>query len=427
MAIDTFGILTLLGLTIVVGYIGSLIFYKTRIPDVIWLLLFGLFVGPLMGLVETSMYIAISPLLAAAAVLIILFDAGLNMDFYQTVKNFSRSMLFSVLGLSLSMIAIGLLSWSFFGLDIITGLFLGVVLGGTSFPVVESIVKSVKVKDSVRSLLSIESIMTDPLVIVIAFVLLGIMIPESLGNQVSAVQSILSAFSIGAVVGLFSGIVWLYMLRTLKGKPFDYMLTLGILLLIYAFVEANGGSGAIASLIFGLVLGNGQTIANIFRIKKKLEFDEKMKGLQCEITFLMKAFFFVLLGLVAAISPQYVIYGLITSIVLIGLRFVIVFIGTRNSKLDAIDKNIMRITVPRGLAAAVLAQYPITYGIPGAEMISSIIFVVILATVIYSTVSVKIISIIEAKKIVNKKHKKRDDDSEKEDKRIDDVVSFVKK
>ncbi|MBN2101309.1 MAG: cation:proton antiporter [Candidatus Aenigmarchaeota archaeon] len=416
--IDTFSILTLLGVTIVVGYIGSLIFYKTKIPDVIWLLLFGLIVGPLFGLVETSMYVTISSFLAAAAILLILFDAGLNMDFYQTVKNFSRSMLFSVLGLAFSMISIGIFSWAFFGLDILTGLFIGAVLGGTSLPIVDAIVKSVKVKESVRSLLDIESIITDPMVIVIAIALLGLIIPTA-GNQISAIQSILGAFSIGAVVGLSVGIVWLYMLRILRGKPFDYMLTLGVLLIIYVFVEANGGSGAIASLVFGLVLGNAETFTSIFKIRKKLELDEKMRGFQSEITFFMKAFFFVLLGLISVINVQYIVYGLVTAAILILLRFAVVYIGTRNMKLERLDRNIMRITVPRGLAAAVLAQYPMTYGIPGAEMISSIVFVVILATVVYSTVAVKVVSIMESKRPGVKQ-------SSGKNKEEGEVVSFVK-
>ncbi len=416
MPVDTFNILTLIGLTIIVGYAGSLIFHKTRIPDVIWLLLFGLLVGPVLSFVNTSMYIAVSPLLAAVAIVIILFDAGLNMDFYQTVKNFSRSMLLSVAGIGLSMLSLSALSVLVFGLDPLTGALLGAILGGTSFPVVESIIKSAKVRESVRSLLSIESIITDPLVIVISIAIMGMLVP-SIGSHPSALKSIMAAFSIGAVVGLFAGFIWLHMLRVLKGKPFDYMLTLGVLFLLYVFVEAHGGSGAIASLIFGLVLGNAKTFTSMLRIRKHLEFDENMKRFQSEVTFLMKSFFFVFLGIIVIIKPQFILYGFAAAMTLIVLRFAIARIGMHGMRLSPIEKDIMRITVPRGLAAAVLAQYPINYGIPGAEMISSIVFVVILATVIYATAAVKIATFIETrKKAVSKKDVER----------VDDVVSFVK-
>ena len=42
MAIDPFNILALFGFTIIVGYIGTLIFAKTGISDIIWLLLLGI-------------------------------------------------------------------------------------------------------------------------------------------------------------------------------------------------------------------------------------------------------------------------------------------------------------------------------------------------------------------------------------------------
>ncbi|NOX71800.1 MAG: hypothetical protein GXO64_03835, partial [Candidatus Micrarchaeota archaeon] len=322
-----------------------------------------------------------------------------------------------------SMLAVGTVLWHFFGIDMLIGMLLGAILGGTSFPVVESIIKSAKIKESVRSILSIESIITDPIVIVIAIALMDMMTSAAVSNSSSAVQSVLSAFSTGAVVGLFAGIIWLYMLRILKGKPFDYMLTLGVLFLLYVFVEMSAGSGAIASLVFGLVLGNGKTFRSIFRIKKHLDFDENMRRFQSEVSFLMKSFFFVLLGIMVVIKGEFVLYGLLTAAILIILRLFIAWIGSRNMKLDAIDKNIMRVTVPRGLAAAVLAQYPLTYNIPHADMISSIVFVVILVTATYATIAVRLVAFFDSrKKNHNNKEKKT-----KDEKRIDDIVSFVKK
>jgi len=53
--IDVLSLFTLFGMTIIVGYVGSLIFDKTRIPDIIWLFLFGLLVGPFLGLVDPQL------------------------------------------------------------------------------------------------------------------------------------------------------------------------------------------------------------------------------------------------------------------------------------------------------------------------------------------------------------------------------------
>ena len=62
--------------------------------------------------------------------------------------------------------------------------------------------------------------------------------------------------------------------------------------------------------------------------------------------------------------------------------------GLRKSRV--IEKNMIRTMAPRGLAAAVLAQLAVAYGIPNASVFSDIIFIVILATVIYTTVASRI-------------------------------------
>ena len=50
----------------------------------------------------------------------------------------------------------------------------------------------------------------------------------------------------------------------------------------------------------------------------------------------------------------------------------------------------MRTMVPRGLAAAVLAQLPVAYGIPNAAIFSDLVFIVILGTVLYTTVATRL-------------------------------------
>ena len=42
MALEPFSILALLGITIILGYVGQIIFEKTKIPDIIWLMVFGI-------------------------------------------------------------------------------------------------------------------------------------------------------------------------------------------------------------------------------------------------------------------------------------------------------------------------------------------------------------------------------------------------
>lgn len=392
MEIDPFSILTLFGFTIVVGYVGSAIFEKTKIPDVIWLLLFGIIAGifgPEFGL-NRDMFITLSPFLAALALIIILFDAGLNMDFYQMINSFSRAATLAILGSALVILSVGVIASYFFQLSLIYGLILGSIIAGTCSTTVTSMARGINLGPKAKNMISLESVLTDPLVVVLTIALLNI--ATQTGSAYSPLQGILSAFSIGAVVGMFTGILWLFILDKLKGKQFDYMLTLAALFLIYVFVESFQGSGAIAALSFGLVVGNGLAFAKILRVKKKLGVNHLLKTFQSEVSFFIRSFFFMYIGLIATVNMTYFFYGLIITGILILTRLIAVQVSTIGMKLSRVEKNIMRSMVPRGLAAAVLAQLPLTFKISGAEIFSNIIFIVIIATVVYTTIAVKIFS-----------------------------------
>src|SRR3989344_4547469 len=410
MALDPFSIVILFSLTIVVGYVGSYIFSKTRIPDVVLLLFFGMIVGPLFHLIDTAIFLTISPFLAALAILIILFDAGLKMDFYQMVHSFSRSMLLAVLEILLGIVVVAFVSMHLFGFDLLRGMLLGTILGGTSSTIVIVVVSRLKMNEKAKTFLNLESIITDPMVVVIAIVLIG-MITQSAVQ--SPVNSILATFSIGAVLGILAGVIWLIVLDRLHGRPFDYMITLAVLFLLYSFVESTGGSGAIAALLFGLVLGNGLTFSRMLKSKKREGFSHLLKTFQSEVSFFIRSFFFVYLGLIVSINPTYALYGLAISAALIATRFIAVQFSTIKMGLTKTEKSMAMHMAPRGLAAAVLAQLPITYGIAGAEIFSNIIFIVILATVIYTTVAVMVFT---GKREKKEKREAREEEASKEEK-----------
>ncbi|OYT56554.1 MAG: hypothetical protein B6U68_03100 [Candidatus Aenigmarchaeota archaeon ex4484_14] len=382
-----FGLLMLFSTTVIIGYIGSLIFEKTKIPDAVWLLLFGVLIGPFLGMISRQSFIAFSPLLSAIAIVIILFDAGLNMNFYQVVREFPRSILLALLGIGFSMLCVGLLAQTFFGFSMLQGLLLGAIVGGISSPVVISITKGLKIKESVKTLLNLESVFTDPLCIIISIVIIETIVSSISGSVI--VHNIFSAFSIGAVVGILAGLIWLFVLDLLKQKPFDYMLTLAILFVLYVFTETIGGSGAIVALFFGLVLGNAKVFSSILKLDKELKLDYLMKRFQSEISFFVRSFFFVFLGAIVMINQALLVYAIIISATLVAIRFVVVQISTIKMNLARPEMNTVRVMAARGLAAAVLAQLPLAYNLPGAEIFPDVVFVVILTTVIYTTFAIK--------------------------------------
>lgn len=387
MAVDVFGLLALLSATIILGYIGIYIFDRTKIPDIIWLMLFGFLVGPGLGLVDTSVFFFISPILTTVAIILILFDAGLHLDIYETIRTFPRAFLFSIVGMVVTMVAIAAASMLLFEFDLYRGLLMGAILGGISGAIVIPIADQMRVSHETKNIMKLESVMTDPLVIVISIALISMIAAGAAATEIQ--KAIASAYSVGAVVGFLSGLIWNSVLVKLKGKQFDYMLTLAALLIVYVIAENTGGSGAIAALMFGLVLGNSATLSRMLKLKHVMKLDPMLKTFQSEITFFIRSFFFVFMGIVATMNMTYALFGVVIALLIIAVRPAVVTMSTTGMKVEKEEFKMMSIMVPRGLAAAVLAQIPKNVGIPGGDIFINIAFAVIFASVIYTTIAFK--------------------------------------
>jgi len=82
---------------------------------------------------------------------------------------------------------------------------------------------------------------------------------------------------------------------------------------------------------------------------------------------------------------EYIIFGIVATLVIyFGRTFVTKISLTK--KFSQLDRKVTSVMIPRGLAAAVLATFPITLGLPNAEAYPEIVFFIILASVIITTI-----------------------------------------
>ena len=100
----------------------------------------------------------------------------------------------------------------------------------------------------------------------------------------------------------------------------------------------------------------------------------------------MRAFFFVFVGLLASFAQiEYVILG-ITATIAIYIGRIIITKTVLVKGFSKLDKKVTSVMIPRGLAAAVLATYPLSMGLPNAEAYPQIIFFVVITSVIITTI-----------------------------------------
>ncbi len=378
------------GVIIILGFLGEEFFKRTSIPDSILLLLFGVLLGPIFHLFAHEELLAITPYFAALALIIILFGGGLNMNIHEAVKNSPRALILGISGWILNVLVTAALAKVLLGWRLLNGLLLGSIVGGGSSIIVIALIRKLKVTEKIETVLSLESILTDVLCTVGAFTAINILLSGevSLG---AALGSVGIAFGVGILVGLAFGVAWLVILERIKGKPNAYMLTLAMLFLTFVVATNLGGNGALSALFLGLIIGNSRPIAKLMKFRTTVSIDKDVRDFHCQISFLIRSFFFVFTGLLFGLSSYFsVFFGLFLSAIFLGIRFIVVKMATVKSELHD-HETLMTIMFPRGLAAAVLASIPLTSGIPGSEVFPEIAFIVILTTIIITTVGVAVI------------------------------------
>jgi len=380
-------ILLAAGVVIFLGVAGESFFKKTGIPDVAFLMIFGVIIGPVLGIIQPEAVIEVVPYFAALALIIIMFDGGLHLDIKHIVKTAHFSVTLAVFGFILSVVIITLAAHYALGWLWLESILLASIVGGSSSAIVFGLVRNIKISEEVKSMLSFESALTDILSMIVAFILLEAVLIGHFDLQ--TIQETLGrAVVVGLVLGFGVGVPWMYISTKLGNTQHAYMLTLGILFVLFFLANSFGESGALTALVFGLMLGNKRHLSRILKFKlPKIEADDPTHN---QLTFLVRSFFFVFVGLMASFGQiEYVVFGILVTIVVFGGR---IFVGkiTLTKRFSKLDRAVTNSMIPRGLAAAVLATYPVTMGLSNAEAYTQIIFFIILSSVIITTIGLGI-------------------------------------
>jgi cell volume regulation protein A len=417
---------------IAVGFAAGLIFERTRVPDLLILIFLGLVLGPVSAtlfgipLVPLAVLQYVTPYFTTVALMIILFDGGLNLQFTEIAKFLGVAGLQTGLAFVASVIVTAFVTVAVLGYPWPVGLMLGAILGGTSSAVVIGVVRPLRASPEVKVILTLESVLTDVLCVVTVLALIQLLQGGPGASMVSVFSSLGQSFLVGIGVGLAFGFGWLILLRRLEGKPFSYMLTVAILFVVYASGALAGGSGAMAAFTFGLVLGNHRTIERRFSLKSRSVVDERIRQFHGEIVFVVRTFFFVFLGVVFtfeftgtwAVSTPVPLLDrlngtfwlflagiLVVFLGIVAVRFGVARITARVHHKSPTQRRLLWSVMGRGLAAAVLASLPFTISAflapstPGETYYASVLapyetqflnaaFFIILLTVMATTLGV---------------------------------------
>ena len=105
--------LLLAATVIIIGSLGSYLFRKTGIPDMLFLVLLGVVFGPILGFIELEAIAPLAPYLAVLALIIILLDGGMNLKLQRLVSESPRAVALAIISFLLSVILIAVIKEEF--------------------------------------------------------------------------------------------------------------------------------------------------------------------------------------------------------------------------------------------------------------------------------------------------------------------------
>jgi cell volume regulation protein A len=381
----------LIGLMVFLAHFLSLQFRKTNIPDVLMLILVGIVIGPMLGFVTPEDFGKIGSLIAAIALVVILFESGTSLEVGVLRKSLATTGVLTMWCFVLTIIIVALLGIYLLDLTLLAATILGVTLGGTSSAVVIPMVQALRVSEKPATVLVLESALTDVLCIIGVFALLQAHTQGGI-EPGRLVGSVMSALIFAAVIGVLGGIGWLLVLGKVRNFPNTISSTLAYVFIVYGLTELLGFSGAIAALALGITLTNFEKFGlhRIQQLDRKLEpLNEMDITFYREAVFLLKTYFFVYLGISIHFgAAELIMIAVLMTILVYIMRLVLTRVALRDAAYKLRDTAITSMMVPKGLAAAVLAGLPLQFGVAGGEVIRDTTYIVVLVSISLSAILV---------------------------------------
>ncbi|MDH5671592.1 MAG: cation:proton antiporter [Myxococcales bacterium] len=371
----------------ILGVIGEVAFERTGVPDVVWLIGVGMLLGPITGILSRERLLAVAPYFGALTLVIVLFDGGSSLRLSELGKAAGRgsttallSFCFSVAAVTAATALAGVFGWLPESWNWMHGLLVGAIVGGSSSVIIMPALSKARLSSRLSTLLSLESAITDVLCVVVAVAVIRVVVSGST-DFVAAAGELGRGFGIGLGVGCVTGLLLILVLRRLRKSSSGYPIILGTLLLLYVLVDSMGGSAALAILSVAAITGNAPALSNVIGLAKQASLGRSIEGFHDQMTFIVKSFFFTFIGAMLGPPWSLVAVGLGLSVVLLIARVPAVWLGLLGAGFPPSARTMVIITLPRGMAAGVLAMLPHQMGVPDTELLPVAIFAAVVGSI----------------------------------------------
>ena len=371
-------------LALALGMSAQAVAHHLRVPGIVLLLAAGVAFGPDgAGLVHPESLGPSLNILTGFAVAVILFEGGINLNF-RRLKRAQRSIRRLILLGGLVTVAGGaaavhlVMDWPWQG-----AVLFGTLVMVTGPTVINPLLKRLKVKRSVATVLEAEGVLIDAVGAVVATVALEAALSPAHASPLVWGWHVVSRLGFGAMAGGLIGalLLLLYRVRRLIPEGTENVFTLAAILAL--FQGSNlilPESGIAAVTMAGILIGNVGSSA----LQDLVEFKE-------ELTVLLIGMLFVLLAADVRLAQVIGLGRPAVGVVLV-LMFLVrpaaVLAGTGFSELGWKERFFISWIGPRGIVAAAVASFVASTfterGLPGGYELRALVFLVIAVTVVFA-------------------------------------------
>lgn len=310
------------------------------------------------------------------ALIFILFSGGLDTEWTNIQQAMPISLSLATVGVMLTALLMGIFAQIALGFGLAEGILLGATMASTDAAAVFSILsgKSGQLKQSLKSILELESGSNDPMAV---FLTLGML--ELLTHPEQSIASLIPLFFVqmfvGGVVGVGSSYLIRYVINRIR-LEYDGLysvLSIACVLSVYSLTSVLGGNGFLAIYLAGLLLGRQDFIHKT-----------SLMNFHDGLAWLMQISMFLVLGL--QVFPSRLIEvapaGLLTAAMLILVaRPVSVFLLTAPTAITKNEKLFLSWVGLRGAAPIILATFTQLSAIDLPLPIFELVFFVVLVSV----------------------------------------------
>ncbi|NYT00689.1 MAG: hypothetical protein GKB99_03065 [Methanocellales archaeon] len=376
------------------GVLVANLMKKVKIPDTVFLLLVGLICGPTIWknpavaqylqftIVDVDAMSVVPEFLRTLALVLIVFTGAFNMSFSELKRVSSISIKLAFLVVILNTIVLGAIAKLIFGFGMVPSLLIGATISGTDASVVFTFEHLLKKQADILTILKMESIINSPLAVLIPFLFLNFL--EAAPSEVLVPTVYISQFWLMIAAGVGGGIVIGFAVTSILDrmlKEYTPLLLFALALLTYGLVEAVGGSGMLAAAVSGCIIGN-----TAFAHRKATE------RFHSEISDMLRISIYTLLGaqVFLDLNPLLILAEILFVFFVFAVRPILITFLARDVEADYESMTLLKWVAPRGISAAAMA--PIVAIALGNQQIMNIVFMVILFSVLFSTVTANLVS-----------------------------------